>query len=144
VARIKRREIELALQHGTHCRAARIGPVLLELRNALRRAERCRRVLKRFGFSEQRWLEIVKDVDPNLRFMVRPQILDAIVTHLLSVGEPVGKEELAHKLFAERVESLERIRQSITVSLRSRKLANWPHNKIGLPEWKKRADARKK
>src|SRR5438876_6234194 len=141
MTRTGRRKSQFVLQTGPHRRVAKVGAVLLALRNAVRRAERCRRLLKQCGFSERRWQEIVKDVDPELRFMVRPQILDAIVAQLKSVGKPVGRKELERKLSAQGAGSFERIRQSITASLRSGKLALFGQEKIGMPEWKKIRDA---
>jgi predicted XRE-type DNA-binding protein len=115
----------------------RIGAVLLELRNALMRAERCRRFLEQQDFSQERWMEIVSDVDSDLRFMVRPQILDAIVKHLKNAGQPVRRRVLVRDLAVLKVSTLERVQQAITTSLRSRKLALFPNNSIGLPEWKR-------
>jgi hypothetical protein len=122
-------------------RPPKFGGVLLDLRDSLALAEQCRRVLKGKDFSGQRWLEIVKDVDPDLRFMARLQILDAIVVYLQSAGKPVNRETLARDMAMQKVATLERIQQRINTSLRSGKLALFPDHKIGLPEWKSGAAA---
>jgi hypothetical protein len=111
---------------------------LLDLRNALQQAERCRLALKVLGYSQTRWQEIVKDVDSELRFVLRPQILDAIITRLQSIGEPVNRQELVRDLNAQGGGIPQRIKQSITLSLRSGNLMLYPGNKIGLPTWKDR------
>lgn len=116
----------------------RIGAVLLELSNAIRRAERCRLALRSMGMSERRWQEIVKDVDPALRFMVRPQMLDAIITRLASAGEPVSRDVLVDELSEQGAGAQDRIRHAITANLRSRKLVLHPDNKIGLPPRRKK------
>lgn len=116
----------------------RMGAVLLDLSNAIRRAERCRLILRSMGLSERRWQEIVKDVDPALRFMVRPQMIDAIITHLESAGEPVSRDLLVRELSEQGAGVPERIRHSITANLRSRKLVLHPDNKIGLPPRRKK------
>jgi hypothetical protein len=112
-----------------------VGAILLDLRNALRRAERCRRALSDLGYSRERWQEIVKDVDPELRFMVRPKVLDAIIIYLRSVGKPVSRNSLVQDLSAQAAGDLRRIRQSITANLNSKNLVMNADNKIGLPEW---------
>jgi hypothetical protein len=112
-----------------------VGSILLDLHNALRRAERCRLELSRLGYSRQRWQEIVKEVDPELRFMVRPKRLDAIVAYSRSEGKPVSKEKLIRILSAKSAAEERRIRQSITVNIHNQKLV-LSGNKIGLPEWK--------
>jgi len=43
----------------------------------------------------------VKDVNPELRFVLRPQILDAIITRLQSVGGPVERHQLVRDLIAQ-------------------------------------------
>ncbi len=85
-------------------------------------------------------MEIAAEVDPEFRFMVRPQILDAIVERLESAGKPVSRAALARDLAALKVGALERVQQTITTSLRARKLARFANHAIGLPEWKKRKD----
>jgi len=116
--------------------ASNVGVILLELHHALRTAERCCRVtLKQLSYSQKRWQEIVKDVNPDLRFMLRPQILDDIITHLQSVGKPVGRAALAQRLTSQGTGQLTRIKQAITVNLRSGNLKRFGENKIGLPAW---------
>ncbi|MGC2697403.1 MAG: hypothetical protein WA738_16575 [Candidatus Angelobacter sp.] len=116
-----------------------VGSILLDLRNALRRADRCRRALSDLGYSAERWQEIVKDVDPELRFMVRPKMLDAILTYLRSAGGPVRRDSLVNGLSVQTAGALRRIRQCITANLHSKNLVMYEGNKIGLPEWKKRS-----
>ncbi len=115
-----------------------IGAILLDLRNALRRAERCRRSLSELGYSPQRWQEIVKDVDPELRFMVRPKMLDTIITYLRSADEPVGRDSLVQDLSLQTAGPLRRIRQTITANLHNKNLVLYDGNRVGLPEWRKR------
>jgi hypothetical protein len=116
-----------------------LGKILLELRNAIRRAEQCRLDLRRLGFSMRRWQEIVKDVDPALRFLVRPQVMDAIIIHLESAREPVSREVLVLALAEQGEGPPDRIRNAVTTNLRARKLVLHPDDKIGLPPRKKRA-----
>ena len=106
-----------------HAPAQSVGAILLDLRSALRRAERCRLKLSRLGYSQQRWQEIVREVDPELRFMVRPKTLDAIVAYLRSEGKPVDRESLVTVLAAQRGGEARRIRQSVTANLHNQKLA---------------------
>ncbi|HEX3585211.1 MAG TPA: hypothetical protein VH024_04410 [Candidatus Angelobacter sp.] len=120
--------------------ASNVGALLLDLRNALQQAERCRLALKTLGFSQARWQEIVRDVDPDLRFALRPQVLDAIIMYLQSVGQPVHRQELVRTLNAQGAGIPQRIKQSITQNLRSGYLMLYPGNKIGLPDWKKIAE----
>lgn len=117
---------------------ASIGQLLLDLRDALQRAQRCRWALQRLGYSDKRWQEIVRDVDPELRFALRPQMLDAIISHLQSVGKPVNRRTLARVLHLQAAGPLQRIRQTITLNLRSGNLTLCPGDKVGLPSWKKR------
>lgn len=116
--------------------AQSVGAILLDLRNALRRAERCRLELNRLGYSQQRWQEIVKEVDPELRFMVRPKTLDAIIAYLRSEGKPIERESLVRVLSAQRGGEARRIRHSVTANLNNHKLVLYGGNKIGLPGWK--------
>ncbi|HEU5414384.1 MAG TPA: hypothetical protein VFW31_11535, partial [Candidatus Angelobacter sp.] len=116
--------------------AQSVGAILLDLRSALRRAERCRLKLSHLGYSQQRWQEIVREVDPELRFMVRPKTLDAIVAYLRSEGKPVDRESLVRVVAAQRGGEARRIRQSVTANLHNQKLALYAENKIGLPQWK--------
>lgn len=90
---------ELRLGNGTA--AARVGPVLLELSNALREVERCRTTLKAMGFSQKRWQEIVNEVNPELRFVLRAQVMDLIVGYLKSAGKPVERNQLARALYTQ-------------------------------------------
>jgi hypothetical protein len=115
----------------------KIGAALLKLRNALMRAEQCRQMLNQQDFSHERWMEIVTDVHPDLRFMVRPQILDAILKKIQSAGKPVSRAALARELVAQKVGTIERVRHCIITSLRTGKLSLFANNTIGLPEWKK-------
>ena len=117
--------------------SARIGKLLLDLHHALRRVERCRQTLKRLGFPDRRWQEIVNDVNPELRFALRPKLLDAMVDYLESAAEPVDREVLASELTAQGAGLLLRVRHSIAINVRNRRLALFPGDKIGLPEWKK-------
>ena len=115
--------------------ASNVGALLLDLRNALQQAERCRLALRDLGYSHERWQEIVKDVDPELRFVLRPQVLDAIVTYLQSIGKPVKRPTLIRSLNTQGAGTLQRIQQSITVHLRAGNLALFQGKKIGLPTW---------
>jgi hypothetical protein len=144
MVRSKRSEKQLLQQERRPCQAAKIGAVLLALEDVIHRAERCRQKLKRFGFSQRRWQEIVNDVEPDLRFLVRPKILDTIINYLHGTGKPMKREVLVRQLTAQGAGHPRRIRQSITNNLRNRNLALYSKSEIGLPEWKKRADARKK
>ena len=120
--------------------AASIGPLLLNLSNALQEVERCRIALKAMGFSQNRWQEIVNDVNPELRFVVRNQMLDPIVAYLKSAGKPVERNRLARALYAQGAGPLQRIRQSITMNLRTGNLTLHSGSKVGLPAWKNKAE----
>ena len=115
--------------------ASNVGVILLELHHALRTAERCRVTLRLLGYTQKRWQEIVKDVNPELRFMLHPQILDYIITYLQSAGKPVSRKALAQILNAQGAGQLMRIKQAITANLRSGNLKLFGENKIGLPAW---------
>jgi hypothetical protein len=130
--------LELPIGNGTA--AARVGPLLLTLCKALREVERCRIALKAMGFSQKRWQEIVNDVNPELRFVLRAQMLDPIVAYLKSVGKPVERNRLQRALYAQGVGPMQRIRQSITTNLRAGNLTLHPGNKVGLPAWKIKAE----
>lgn len=119
---------------GRSRRVDKFGETLLELRDALRKAESCRRTLQGKGFPQRRWLEIVKDIDPHLRFMARPQLLDAIIVYLQSAGGPVDRDQLARELSAQKVDTLERVRRVISQNLDNGRLVLHPGNKIGLPQ----------
>jgi hypothetical protein len=114
------------------------GPILLELHNALQRAERCRVALLRLGYSREHWQEIVRDVNPELRFVLSPQLLDRSITYLESVGRPLSRKSLTRALHLQGAGTLQRIRQSITSNLRSGNLAHFPDYKVGLPAWKEK------
>jgi hypothetical protein len=130
--------LELPIGNGTA--AARVGPLLLKLSKALRDVERCRITLKAMGFSQKRWQEIVNDVNPELRFVLRAQMLDPIVTYLKSVGKPVERNQLQRALYNQGAGPMQRIRQSITTNLRAGNLTLHPGNKVGLPAWKIKAE----
>jgi len=136
MARERRKPPAVNFASGDGPLASNVGALLLDLRNALQQALRCRLALKALGYSQARWQEIVRDVDPDLRFVLRPQILDAIVTHLQSVGGPVHRQELVRDLNAQGAGIPQRIKQSITQNLRSGTLLLFPGNKVGLPAWK--------
>jgi hypothetical protein len=116
--------------------ATRVGPVLLELNKTVKKAEKCRRTLAKLGFSNSRWQEIVNDVDPEFRFLVRPKVLDAILVYLHSKRQPVSRESLVEHLSSHSVGSIQRIRQSITTNLHNGKLILCNGNDIALAEWK--------
>src|ERR1041384_6954852 len=115
--------------------ASNVGAILLELHHALQTAERCRVRLRLLGYSQKRWQEIVRDFDPKLRFMLRPQILDHIITYLQSVGKPVSRKALAQILNSQGAGQVMRIRQAITTNLRTGNLKRFGEHKIGLPAW---------
>src|SRR5262249_43135416 len=94
----RRKVAEVFPRSGSAPLAANVGALLLDLRNALQQAERCRLALRDLGYTHERWQEIVKDVDPELRFVLRPQILDAIIIRLQSVGKPVKRQTLVRDL----------------------------------------------
>src|SRR6476469_2795997 len=123
--------LELPIGNGTA--AARVGPLLLTLSKAIREVESCRIALKAMGYSQKRWQEIVNDVNPELRFIVRGQMLDPIVAYLTSTGKPVEKNRLTRSLYAQGAGPMQRIRQSITINLRAGNLMLHPGNKVGLP-----------
>ena len=119
--------------------AISVGPILLDLHNALQRAERCRVALIGLGYSREHWQEIVRDVNPELRFVLSPRLLDKIIAYLESVGRPLSRKSLTRTLHLQGAGTLQRIRQSITVNLRSGNLAHFPDYKVGLPAWKEKA-----
>jgi hypothetical protein len=118
--------------------AISVGPLLLDLHDALHRAERCRMALIGLGYSHEHWQEIVRDVNPELRFVLSPRLLDRIIAYLESVGRPLSRKSLTHTLHLQGAGTLQRIRQSITLNLRSGNLAHFPAYKVGLPAWKKK------
>lgn len=119
------------------CDSKRVGQVLLQVHQALRKLENCRRYLRGAGFSERRWLEIINDVNPELRFAMRPRLLDEIVEYLDTAGQPVARDLLVRELAAQGAGLLVRVRHCIAVNLRNKSLALFPGDRIGLPEWKK-------
>jgi hypothetical protein len=120
----------------------KIGDTLLKFRNALIRAKKCRRVLVQQDFSQERWMEIVAEVEAELRFIVRPDLLDAVVQHLLKAGKPITRRAVVRDLVQQRVGGAERIRQSITLGLRSGELTLFPGKMIGISRWKEREKSR--
>ena len=114
------------------------GPLLCDLHDALQRAERCRQALLSLGYSRENWQEIVRDVNPELRFVLSPRLLDRIITYLESAGRPLSRESLTRALHLQGAATLQRIRQSITSNLRSGNLAHFPGYKVGLPAWKEK------
>lgn len=117
-----------------------MGPLLLRLCNALQEVEHCRIALKAMGYPQNRWQEIVNDVNPELRFVLRSQMLDTIIAYLKSAGKPVEKNRLARTLYKQAAGPMQRIRQSITANLRIGNLTLHSGNKVGLPAWKNRAE----
>ena len=138
--RSKQPEVKQASIQGKSGRplAISVGPLLLDLHNALQRAERCRVALLRLGYSRERWQEIVRDVNPELRFVLSPRLLDRTITYLESVGRPLSRKSLTRALHLQGAGTLQRIRQSITSNLRSGNLARFPGYKVGLPAWKEK------
>lgn len=120
--------------------AVSVGPLLITLRNALREVERCRITLKAMGYPQSRWQEIVNDVNPELRFVLRSQMLDAIMAYLKSARKPVERNRLARALYAQGAGPMQRIRQSITTNLRIGNLTLYSGNKVGLSTWKNPAE----
>jgi hypothetical protein len=135
MTRGKRGEPESWREQARPVAAVKVGSVLLELRDVLRRAEKCRQTLCAVGYSRKQWQDLVNSVAPELRFIVRPQILDVIKIYLRSVGEPVSRETLVNEVNAQGAGSIQRIRSCVTTGLRSRSLTLFPGNKIGLPKW---------
>ena len=136
MVRGKRKEPAIDSRRTTSQLAASAGKLLLDLRDALHRAKRCRVALSGLGYSREQWQEIVRDVDPELRFMLRPQVFDAVLVYLESVGKPVSKDALVRALYAQAAGTPQRIRQSITLNLRCGNLMLHPGNRIGLPQRK--------
>lgn len=114
------------------------GPLLIDLHNALQQAERSRLALLSLGYSREYWQEIVRDVNPDLRFVLSPRLLDRTITYLESVGRPLSRKSLTRTLYLQGAGTLQRIRQSITSNLRSGNLAHFPGYKVGLPAWKEK------
>jgi hypothetical protein len=118
--------------------AISVGPLLLDLHSALQRAERCRVALLSLGYSREHWQEIIRDVNPELRFILSPRLLDRIIAYLESVGRPLSRKSLTHTLHLQGAGTMQRIRQSITANLRTGNLAHFPDYKVGLPGWKEK------
>jgi len=117
------------------CPGAKIGTVLLDLHDAIRRAQQCRQTLTALGVSRKEWLEIVQDVDPEMRFLARPQMLDGLMTLLEKAGKPLGRETLVRKLLVHGAGSSRHIRNCIQAYLSNGSLRLYQGDKIGLPEW---------
>lgn len=120
------------------CPGAKIGTVLLDLHDAIRSAQQCRQTLHALGISRKEWMEIVQDVDQDLRFMARPQALDVIVALLEKAGQPLGREALVRTLL-EHGGSSRQVRDCIYGYLRNGSLKLYRGDKIGLPEWSTRS-----
>jgi hypothetical protein len=108
--------------------------VLLDLHDAIRSAQQCRQTLHALGVSRKEWMGIVHDVEPDLRFMARPQMLDVIVALLEKAGKPLGREALVRALLVQGGSSRQ-VRDSIYGYLRNGSLTLYRGDKIGLPEW---------
>ena len=80
-------------------------------------------------------MEIAAEVEAELRFIVRPDLLDAVVQHLLKAGKPITRRAVVRDLVQQKVATAERVRQTITLGLRSGQLTSFPHKTIGLPQW---------
>ncbi|HEY2362373.1 MAG TPA: hypothetical protein VGK36_14725 [Candidatus Angelobacter sp.] len=132
MVRGKRKEPEPALRPGPP--GAKIGTVLLDLHDAIRNAQKCRQTLHALGISRKEWMEIVQDVDQDLRFLARPQLLDAIVALLEKAGKPLGREALVRALLVQGGSSRQ-VRDCLHGYLRSGSLTLYRGDKIGLPEW---------
>ncbi|MGH9637026.1 MAG: hypothetical protein ACRD72_19525 [Candidatus Angelobacter sp.] len=133
MVRGKRKEQESATRPGP-CPGAKIGTVLLDLHDAIRNAQQCRQTLHALGISRKEWLEIVEDVDPDMRFLARPRLLDVIVALMEKAGKPLGRETLVRTLLVQGGSSRQ-VRYSIQGYLRSGSLTLFRGDNIGLPEW---------
>jgi|SRR5215831_1597240 len=133
MVRGKRKEPKPAALQGPY-QGAKIGTVLLDLHDAIRSAQQCRQILHALGISRKEWMEIVEDVDPDLRFLARPQELDVIVALLEKAGKPLDRLALVRALL-EQGGSSRQVRYSIHRYLRNGRLTLYPGDKIGLPEW---------
>jgi hypothetical protein len=134
MVRGRRKELEPAQRRGP-CPGTKIGTVLLDLHDAIRSAQQCRQTLHALGISRKEWLEIVQDVDPDMRFMARPQVLDIIVALLEKAGKPLGREALVRTLLVQGAGSSRQVRFCIHGYLRYGSLTLHRGDKIGLPEW---------
>lgn len=133
MVRVKLKEPGPAPQPGP-CPGAKIGTVLLALHDAICNAQQCRQTLHALGISRKEWLELVHDVDPDMRFMARLQVLDVIVALLEKAGKPLDREALVRTLIVQGGTSRE-IRSFIHEYLRDGSLMLHQGDKIGLPEW---------
>ncbi|HEY4677745.1 MAG TPA: hypothetical protein VIJ01_11310 [Candidatus Angelobacter sp.] len=133
MVRGKRKKLEPAQRPGPGS-GAKIGTVLLDLHDAIRSAQQCRQTLHALGVSRKQWLEIVQDVDPDMRFLAQPQELDVIVALLEKAGKPLGREVLVRTLLIQGGSSRQ-VRYSIHDYLRNGSLTLHRGDKIGLPEW---------
>lgn len=133
MVRGKRKALETVLRPGPGS-GAKIGTVLLDLHDAIRSAQQCRQTLHALGISQKEWLEIVQEVDPDVRFLARPQGLDAIVALLQKAGKPLGREVLVRMLLMQGGSSRQ-VRYRIHEYLRDGRLTLYRGDKIGLPEW---------
>ncbi len=128
-----RRKLEPGTRPGP-CSGTKIGSVLLDLHDAIRSAQQCRQTLHALGISQREWLEIVQDVDPDMRFLARPHGLDAIVAILQKAGKPLDREALVQMLLVQGGSSRQ-VRYRIHGYLRDGRLTLYRGDKIGLPEW---------
>lgn len=133
MVRGRRKEPEPAPLRGP-CQGAKIGPVLLDLHDAIRSAQQCRQTLHAVGISRKEWMGIVEEVDPDMRFLARPQELDVIVALLEKAGKPLDRATLVRALLLQGGTSRQ-VRYSIHRYLRTGRLTLYPGDKIGLPEW---------
>lgn len=128
-----RRKLEPAQRSGP-CPGTKIGTVLLALHNAIRSAQQCRQTLHTLGISRKEWQEIVQDVNPDMRFLARPQGLDVIVALLEKAGKPLVREALVRMLLVQGGSSRQ-ARYRIHGYLQDGRLTLYRGDKIGLPEW---------
>lgn len=133
MVRGKRKELGPAPRPGP-CPGAKIGTALLDLHDAIRSAQHCRQTLHAVGISRNEWMEIVQDVDPGMRFLARPQLLDIIVALLEKAGKPLDRAVLVRALLVQGGSSRQ-VRYSIHGYLRDGNLTLYQGDKIGLPEW---------
>jgi hypothetical protein len=133
MVRGRRKEQEPAPRLGS-CPGAKIGTVLLDLHNAIRNAQRCRQALHALGISRKEWQEIVQDIDPDMRFLARPQVLDVIVALLEKARKPLDREALVRTLLLQGRSSRE-VRDCIHGYLRNGSLTLYRGDKIGLRKW---------
>ena len=133
MVRGKRKELSPA-PRPVPCPGAKIGTVLLGLHDAIRSAQKCRQTLHAEGISRYEWMELVQDVDPGLRFLARPQLLDPIVALLEKAGKPLERAALVRALLVQGGSSRQ-VRYSIHGYLRDGNLTLYQGDKIGLPEW---------